>query len=182
MTVMKTAAFGFRRAYRLTPDRGPADDIVSLVRIDGAASSKTVLLPYSVGLAYLVVPTRATDVAITGKDFRAERLGLLTSLWARLRLSLLFKEKKYLKHDEFSVFSVGPKPERKRFTSFNQDMLKIGVGLDRDLIAYQLPLVQVLSLPAPAVSRRAEPGQGLSQISQLFGQIAAAADARRQTP
>jgi lipopolysaccharide biosynthesis protein len=52
-----------------------------------------------------------------------------------LRLALLFKEKKFLKHDEFSVFSVGPKPQRKRFTTFNQDMLKIGVGLDRDLIA-----------------------------------------------
>src|SRR5580700_2737843 len=50
--------------------------------------------------------------------------------------------------------------------------------LDRDLIAHQLPLVQVLSLPAPAVSRRAEPSQGLSQISELFSQIAAAADAR----
>jgi hypothetical protein len=135
MTVMKTAAFGFKRAYRLTPDRGPTDDVVSLVRIDGVASSGTVLLPYSVGLRYLVVPTGATNVAITGKDFRAERLGLLPSLWARLRLALLFKEKKFLKHDEFSVFSVGPKPERKRFTSFNQDMLKIGAGLDRDLIA-----------------------------------------------
>ena len=33
--------------------------------------------------------------------------------------------------------------------------------LDRDLIAHQLPLVQVLSLPAPGVSRRPEPGQGL---------------------
>ena len=33
--------------------------------------------------------------------------------------------------------------------------------LDRDLIAYQLPLVQVLALPTVPVSRRAEPGQGL---------------------
>jgi hypothetical protein len=133
--MMKTAALGLKRAYRLTPDRGPADGVVSLVRIDGPASSKTVLLPYSVGLDYIVLPTGATDVAITGKDFHAERLGLLSSLWARLRLALLFKEKKFLKHDEFSVFSVGPKPQRKRFTTFNQDMLKIGVGLDRDLIA-----------------------------------------------
>jgi hypothetical protein len=53
--------------------------------------------------------------------------------------------------------------------------------LDRDLIAYQLPLVQVLSLPASAVRRRAQPGQGLSQLSELFGQIALAAD-RRTTP
>jgi hypothetical protein len=54
--------------------------------------------------------------------------------------------------------------------------------LDRDLIAHQLPLVQLLSLPAPKVSRRAEPGQGLSQISELFSQIADAADARRTAP
>jgi hypothetical protein len=54
--------------------------------------------------------------------------------------------------------------------------------LDRDLIAHQLPLVQVLSLPAPKVSRRAEPGQGLSQLNELFGQIAAAAEARRHAP
>src|SRR5271154_3643431 len=33
--------------------------------------------------------------------------------------------------------------------------------LQRDLIAQQLPLVQVLSLPTPGVQRRAEPGQGL---------------------
>jgi hypothetical protein len=54
--------------------------------------------------------------------------------------------------------------------------------LDRDLIVQQLPLVQVLSLPAPKVSRRAEPGQGLSQLNELFGPIAAAAEARRQAP
>jgi hypothetical protein len=132
---MKTAAFGFRRCYRLTPDRGPADDVVSHLRIDGAALSQTVLAPYSVGLRYLVVPTGASDVAIVGNDFRVDKLGLLPSLWARLRLALLFKKKKYLKYAEFSVFSVGPKPERKRFTSFNQDMLKIGVGIDGDLVA-----------------------------------------------
>jgi len=47
--------------------------------------------------------------------------------------------------------------------------------LDRDLIAYQLPLVQVLSLPAPVVSRRVEPGQGLMLLGDVFRQIAAAA-------
>jgi len=47
--------------------------------------------------------------------------------------------------------------------------------LDRDLIAYQLPLVQVLSLPAPVVSRRALPGQGLMLLGDVFRQIAAAA-------
>ncbi|MBV8103864.1 MAG: hypothetical protein JO223_04420 [Hyphomicrobiales bacterium] len=134
MTLMKTSALGFQRCYRLTPDRGPADEVVSQLRIDGAALSQTVLAPYSVGLRYLVVPAGASDVAITGNDFRVERLGLLPSLWARLRLALLFKKKKYLKYEEFSVFSIGPKPERKRFTSFNQDMLKIGVGIDSDLM------------------------------------------------
>jgi hypothetical protein len=43
--------------------------------------------------------------------------------------------------------------------------------LDRDLIAHQLPLVQVLSLPAPGVRRRVEPGQGLIQLGDLFRQI-----------
>jgi hypothetical protein len=56
--------------------------------------------------------------------------------------------------------------------------------LDRDLIAYQLPLVQVLSLPAPVVSRRAEPGQGLMLLGDVFQQVAAAAtpDQRRKAP
>jgi hypothetical protein len=43
--------------------------------------------------------------------------------------------------------------------------------LDRDLIAHQLPLVQVLSLPTPGVRRRAEPGQGLIQLGDLFRQV-----------
>ena len=56
--------------------------------------------------------------------------------------------------------------------------------LDRDLIAHQLPLVQVLSLPAPGVRRRPEPGQGLMRLGELFRQVAAAAtpDPRRNTP
>ncbi len=53
----------------------------------------------------------------------------------RLRLALLFKKKKYLAFENFSVFSYGPKPERKRFTTFNQHMFNIGVSLDGDLIA-----------------------------------------------
>ena len=57
--------------------------------------------------------------------------------------------------------------------------------LDRDLIAYQLPLVQVLALPSPGVRRRAEPGQGLILLGDLFRQAAAAApspEPRRNTP
>ena len=46
--------------------------------------------------------------------------------------------------------------------------------LQRDLIAHQLPLVQVLSLPTPGVSRRSEPGQGLMLLGDLFRQVAAA--------
>jgi Helix-turn-helix domain len=52
--------------------------------------------------------------------------------------------------------------------------------LDRDLIAHQLPLVQVLSLPAAAVSRRVEPGQGLIRLGELFQQRAA--DPGRKAP
>ena len=52
--------------------------------------------------------------------------------------------------------------------------------LDRDLIAHQLPLVQVLSLPAAGVNRKAEPGQGLIRLGELFQQLAA--DSGRKAP
>src|SRR5580704_719975 len=59
--------------------------------------------------------------------------------------------------------------------------------LDRDLIAHQLPLVQVLSLLPPTVSRRPEAGQGLIRLSELFQQVgvataAATPDLERGTP
>jgi hypothetical protein len=56
--------------------------------------------------------------------------------------------------------------------------------LDRDLIAQQSPLVQVLSLPAPGVSRRPEPGQGLMLLGELLRQATAApaSEPRRKTP
>jgi hypothetical protein len=56
--------------------------------------------------------------------------------------------------------------------------------LDRDLIAQQLPLIQVLSLPSLDVRRRPEPGQGLIRLGDLFRQItdAPTAGPRRNTP
>jgi len=42
--------------------------------------------------------------------------------------------------------------------------------LERDLIAYQVPLVQVLSVPLPGVRRRPEPGQGLMMLGDIFRQ------------
>jgi hypothetical protein len=56
--------------------------------------------------------------------------------------------------------------------------------LDRDLIAHQLPLVQVLSLPTPGVSRRPEPGQGLIQFGELLRQVGATPtpEPSRRTP
>ena len=56
--------------------------------------------------------------------------------------------------------------------------------LDRDLIACQLPLVQVLSLPTRTVSRRPEPGQGLIRLGELFQQprVAATPEPRRSVP
>jgi len=56
--------------------------------------------------------------------------------------------------------------------------------LNHDLIAHELPLVQVLSLPSPGVSRRSEPGQGLIVLGDLFRQIAEApaASVRRTAP
>jgi hypothetical protein len=56
--------------------------------------------------------------------------------------------------------------------------------LGRDLIAQQLPLVQVLSLPEPSVQRRPEPGQGLMMLGDIFRQLGAAPapEPRRNTP
>jgi len=56
--------------------------------------------------------------------------------------------------------------------------------LNRDLIAHQLPLVQVLSLPERGIQRRPEPGQGLFTLGDIFRQagVAPAADPRRKTP
>ena len=56
--------------------------------------------------------------------------------------------------------------------------------LDRDLIAHQVPLVHVLTMPTPAVQRRPEPGQGLMVLGDLFRQLGATAtpEHRRDTP
>jgi hypothetical protein len=56
--------------------------------------------------------------------------------------------------------------------------------LERDLIAHQMPLVQVLSLPAASVRRRSEPGQGLIRLGELFDQLgmASALEQRRNVP
>ena len=53
--------------------------------------------------------------------------------------------------------------------------------LERDLIAHQLPLVQVLALPTPTVQRRPEPGQGVLLLGDIFRQATATADNRRTT-
>ena len=124
-----------QQAYRLSPIKTEADDSIAHLRVGASSGSQSVLLPCATGLGYLVVPTSGTDVSIEASRFRLEKLGLLTSLWARLRLALLFKEKKYLEFDGFSIFSVGPKPLRKRFTSFNQNMFNIGLSLDGDTVA-----------------------------------------------
>jgi hypothetical protein len=46
--------------------------------------------------------------------------------------------------------------------------------LERDLIAYELPLVQVLSVPSPGIRRRKEPGQGLMMLGDIFRQAGVA--------
>jgi len=155
---MKTLALGFRRAYRLTPIRGQADDVVAKLRIGGAASSQFVLLPYSSGLGYFVVPASGEALSIEADDFRAEALGLPTSLWVRLRLALLFKKKKYLQFEEFSLFSYGVKPERKRFTTFNQHMFNTGVALDGDLVTRHPELLTGWAAIEPHKRTKRAPG------------------------
>ena len=132
---MRSLPIDFRRAYRLRPIGHRGEDAVSMLRISDGAVERTVLVPHCLGLGYFVAPAGNTSLSIASKDFRAEKLGILLSLWVRLRLALLFKKKKYLQYDAFSLFSYGPKPERKRFTRLNQDMSNIGAGLDSHLVA-----------------------------------------------
>ena len=82
-------------------------------------------MPFSPGLNYVVAPSAGQTLPIESRDFHVETLGPLASLWARLRLMALFKKKKYLKYQEFSLFPIGPKAGRKRFTGFNQDTRNI---------------------------------------------------------
>jgi len=134
LTQISKLRLSFKRAYRLRPSRGADDSRVSELRIGGDRTSQIVLLPYSKGLGYFIVPTGGTVRSIAGDDFRAERLNLPLSLWVRLRLALLFKKKKYLEFEEFSLFCFGVKPERKRFTTFTQHMFNTGAALDGRLV------------------------------------------------
>ncbi len=150
----------FQRAYRLRPIEAKADDYIAQLHIGAPAGSQNVLLPYAIDLAYIVVPTSGKEVSIEARRFLPEKLGLPASLWVRLRLALLFKKKKYLKFDGFSIFSVGPKPQRKRFTTFNQHMFNIGVSLDGDLIAAHPELLDGWAddaAPKRAAARHAGP-------------------------
>ena len=123
----------FPRAYRLRPVGQREDGALSQLRI--GANNRSVLVPFSEGLDYIVAPNGGGSLPIRSGDFRVETLGAASSLWARLRLMAFLKKKKYLQYDDFALFSVGPKAERKRFTAFNQDSLNIGVLADGDLVA-----------------------------------------------
>ena len=132
----------FDRAIRLKPSRGALENHVSQLRIVGEKTSQIVLLPYSQGLGYFVVPTAGPTRSIEAEDFSAEPLSLALTLWVRLRLQVLFKKKKYLQFDEFALFCYGVKPERKRFTTFNQHMFNTGVALDGRLVTSHPELLQ----------------------------------------
>jgi lipopolysaccharide biosynthesis protein len=154
---MRQFSFRLPRAYRLKPVGQREDDALSQLRI--GASNHSVLLPFSPGLTYIVAPANGAALPIKSGDFRVETLGALPSIWARLRLALFFKKKKYLKYDEFSLFSAGPKSERKRFTRFNQDTMDIGFVVDGDLVAKHPELLfgwpAKPTSPTPAIDRSA---------------------------
>jgi len=139
---MSKFRMSLERATRLRPSRGALDNHVSQIRIRGANTSQIVLLPYSQGLGYFIVPNAGPMRSIEGDDFVTEQLSLPLTLWVRLRLWLLFKKKKYLQFNEFSLFCYGAKPERKRFTTFNQHMFNTGVALDGRLVTNHPELLQ----------------------------------------
>ena len=130
---MTQLSFRFPRAYRLKSVCQREEDALTLITI--GASNQSVLVPFSPGLDYVVVSSGSVALSIESRDFRVETLGTLLSLWARLRLAFFFKKRKYLKYKEFSLFSVGRKTERQRFSRYNRDMTNIGATVDSDLAA-----------------------------------------------
>jgi lipopolysaccharide biosynthesis protein len=145
---MTQFSFQFPRAYRLKPDGQREKDALSLVTI--GVSNKSVLVPYSPNLEYVVASRRVGALPIESRDFRVETLGALPTLWARLRLAFLVKTRKFLKFDEFYLFSAGPKIERRRFTRYNREMRNIGVEFDSELVGKHPELVY--GWPAEATS------------------------------
>jgi lipopolysaccharide biosynthesis protein len=130
---MRPLSFHLPRAYRLKPVAQREADALSLLRI--GANGQGVIVPYSSGLDYVVASRGGAALPIESRDFRVETLGVLASLWAGLRLASFVKKRKFLKFNEFSLFSAGPKSERRSFTHYNRDMRNIGVDLDGDLVA-----------------------------------------------
>jgi lipopolysaccharide biosynthesis protein len=153
---MRLSSFRFPRAYRLKPIGQGEEDALSQLRI--GASSQSVLVPFSPALDYIVAPTRAAPLPIESVDFRVETLNAIASLWARARLMAFFKKKKYLEYDDFRLFSIGPKHERKRFTRFNQDTGDIGFGIDSDLVATHPELLYGWPAAAGSAPQAADPG------------------------
>jgi lipopolysaccharide biosynthesis protein len=152
---MTQFSFRFPRAYRLKPIAQREEDALSLLGI--GASDQSVLVPYSAGLDYVVASSGGAALSIRSTDFRVETLGALSSLWARLRLAFFFKKRKYLKYNEFSLFSAGPRTERRRFTHYNRDTMNMDAIADSNLIARHPELLYgwpaELS-PAPQVTDR----------------------------
>ena len=157
---MRLSSFDLPRAYRLRPVGHREEDALSQLRI--GASRQSVLVPFSPDLDYIVAPAKGAALPIESADFRVETLGLLPSLWARMRLMAFFKKKKYLKYDEFHLFSVGPKAERKRFTRFNQDTADIGFVIDGKLIARHPELLYGWPPEAGAPPQTADPSGPVS--------------------
>ena len=152
---MRLSSLHLPRAYRLKPVGYREEDALSQLRI--GASSQNVLAPFSPNLDYIVVPAGGAPLPIESADFRVEPLGAVASLWARARLMAFFKKKKYLKYDEFRLFSAGPKAERKRFTRFNQDTADIGFVIDGELLARHPELLYGWPPEAGAPPQAADP-------------------------
>ena len=53
------------------------------IAIDGSKASKNLLLPYEIGLGYLVIPAASGGLVVDAVDFQVEPLDAATSLWVR---------------------------------------------------------------------------------------------------
>ena len=81
----------------------------------------------------------------------------------------MFKKKKYLQFDEFSLFCYGVKPERKRFTTFNQHMFNTGVALDGRLVTNHPELLQGWApIEARRLPRRARSTPAAAIVAHVY--------------
>jgi len=123
-----------QRTLRLSSLKSERETLICSAKIDAPDGTTTVYLPNSPGVQYVLLPKKGMPLSVKSSDFLVEVMSCKESLGARLRRLLIFKKKKTLRFPRFSIFAVGPRPDRKVFSAVVRRMLKSGAALDEAVI------------------------------------------------